>query len=192
MIRAVRGREVKAVAWRRWKVRVHYWGSGGGGAHFIKAGESVGVTWGLVGWGGGEGVWYRVFSGEGGELSRTLRLEQTTPLKWLGRLRSVDVGPLTFKDTDTQTDNTALRYGWQSWHKRKSSEVHCGKTHRTGTSSPGGGGGGLVGVPVLGGSAGGTSDWVSSLNTFLFVLESNGSLPLDWKARGNLSAATHI
>lgn len=103
MIRAVRGREVKAVAWRRWKIRVHYWGSGGGGAHFIKAGESVGVTWGLVGWGRGEGVWYRVFSGEGGELSRTLRLEQTTPLKWLRRLRSVDVGPLTFKDTHKQT-----------------------------------------------------------------------------------------
>lgn len=40
-------------------------GSGGGGAHFIKAGEAVGVTWGLVGRGRGEGVWYRVFSGEG-------------------------------------------------------------------------------------------------------------------------------
>lgn len=103
MKRAVRGREVKAAAWRRWNVRVHYWGSGRGGAHFIKAGESVGVTWGLVGRGRGEGVWYRVFSGKGGELSRTLRLEQTTPLKWLGRLRSVDVGPLTFKDAHTQT-----------------------------------------------------------------------------------------
>lgn len=46
--------------------------------------------------------------------------------------------------------------------------------------SPGGGGGGLVGVPVLGGKAGGTSDWLSSLNMFLLcVLEAKWSAPLD-------------
>lgn len=28
--KAMRGQEVKAAAWRRWNVRVHYWGSGGG------------------------------------------------------------------------------------------------------------------------------------------------------------------
>lgn len=35
-----------------------------------------------------------------------------------------------------------------------------------------------MGVPVLGGNAGGTSDCVFSLNKLMFVLESNGS-PLD-------------
>lgn len=51
---------------------------------------------------------------------------------------------------------------------------------------PGGGGGGLVGVPVLGGRAGGVSELLerlSSLNRFLLVEElaaAKGSAPFDW------------
>lgn len=44
---------------------------------------------------------------------------------------------------------------------------------------PGGGGGGRVGVPVLGGRAGGTSDWVSSWKRFLLLMP-NWSEPFDW------------
>lgn len=47
---------------------------------------------------------------------------------------------------------------------------------------PGGGGGGLVGVPVFGGRAGGMSglaDWLSSWNRFLLLM-SNWSAPFDW------------
>ena len=50
---------------------------------------------------------------------------------------------------------------------------------------PGGGGGGLVGVPVFGGRAGGTSelgDWPSSWNRFLLLMP-NWSAPFDWNTR---------
>lgn len=50
----------------------------------------------------------------------------------------------------------------------------------SGEHRPGGGGGGRVGVPVLGGSAGGTSDCWSSWKRFL-LLTANWSAPFDWR-----------
>lgn len=115
-------------------------------------------------------------------------------MEGVGGLRSIDGWFLTWQGTDGQTQQRQVLFHEHCWHiPRRVIATLFQPNRATGTfcfldnriNWPGGGGGGLVGVPVFGGRAGGTSElagWLSSWKRFLLSTP-NCSAPFDWNEK---------